>query len=184
MKIFKWILVLAMAGVTAQAAVTKASFGTMPDGSAVDVYTLKSAKVEARVITYGAKLISVKSADRSGKMADVVLGYDTLDGYMQDAGGTYFGSIVGRYGNRIAKGRFALNGTTYQIPTNNNGNALHGGTKGFDQAMWSAHETPNGVELTLVSKDGEMGFPRHDDGACALHAVGGGAAHRLQRDDR
>src|SRR6202000_3279402 len=114
------------------AEVTRAYFGKMPDGTAVDVYTLKSTKVEARIITYGAKLISVKSADRNGKMADVVLGYDSLEGYLQDAGGTYFGSIVGRYGNRIAGGKFQLDGKSYQIPLNNHANALHGGTKGFD----------------------------------------------------
>jgi len=143
----------------ANAEVTKTAFGKMPDGTPVDVYTLKSARVEARIISYGAKLISVKCADRNGKMADVVLGYDSLESYLQDAGGTYFGAIVGRYGNRIAKGKFELDGTTYQIPLNDKGNALHGGTKGFDQAVWSAHEVPNGVALALESKDGEMGFP-------------------------
>jgi aldose 1-epimerase len=91
-------------------------------------------------------------------MADVVLGYDTLDGFLNDTS-THFGSIVGRYGNRIALGKFSIDGKTYQIPINNGVNALHGGPMGFDRFVWEAKEVPNGVEFTHVSPDGDMGFP-------------------------
>jgi aldose 1-epimerase len=138
--------------------VSKAAFGKMPDGTAVDVYTLKSDAVEARVMTYGARIVSIKTADKSGKVADVVLGYDSLAGYLAD-GKTYFGAIVGRYGNRIAKGEFKLDGKTYEVPKNNNGNSLHGGDVGFDKLVWKAREVAEGVEMTLVSKDGDQGYP-------------------------
>ncbi len=141
----------------AETQVTKAEFGKMPGGEQVDVYLLKSSQIEARIITYGARLIAVKSPDRTGKMEDVVLGYDTMDKWLAEK--SYLGAIVGRYGNRIAKGRFTLDGKEYQIPANNNGNALHGGPVGFDQKVWVATPVPNGVQLTLVSEDGDMGFP-------------------------
>ena len=142
----------------AHGAVTKASFGTMPDGTAVDIYTLKSDAVEARIMTYGARVVSIKTADRDGKMGDVVLGYSALDGYLDDAT-TYFGSIVGRYGNRIANGSFKIDGHEYNVPKNDHGQSLHGGTKGFDKLVWQAHAVAEGVEMTLVSKDGDMGYP-------------------------
>ena len=142
-------------GTTARATVTKANFGTAPDGHVVEVYTLTTGQVEARVIT---KIISVRAPDRNGRAADVVLGYDTLPEWLAD-GKTHFGAVVGRYGNRIAKGVFSLNGHTYQIPVNNNGNALHGGTGGFDKKFWNARFVPDGVEMTLISPDGDMGFP-------------------------
>jgi aldose 1-epimerase len=144
--------------VAAHGSVSKASFGIMPDGAAVDIYTLKSDAVEARITNYGARIVSIKTADRSGKMSDVVLGYDSLAGYLADKK-TYFGAIVGRYGNRIAHGQFTIDGKTYQIPKNNNENSLHGGTVGFDQLVWKAREVAEGVEMTLVSKDGDQGFP-------------------------
>ena len=145
-------------GVTARATVTKADFGKAPGGHIVEVYTLTSGHVEARVITYGAKLISVRAPDRNGRAADVVLGYDTLPEWMADWK-THFGAVVGRYGNRIAKGVFTFDGNTYQIPVNNNGNALHGGTDGFDKKFWNARLVPEGVEMTLISPGGDMGFP-------------------------
>jgi len=134
------------------------TWGHTADGTAVPIYTLKSAQLEVRVSAYGAHLVSVKSPDKTGKMADVVLGYDTLEGYQNDTK-TYFGAVVGRYGNRIAKGQFTIEGKTYQIPVNNGPNALHGGPKGFDQYVWQSHEVPDGVEFTHVSPDGDMGFP-------------------------
>lgn len=143
----------------AHGAVTKASFGTTPDGKAVGIYTLKSPAVEARIMTYGARIVSIKTADKTGKVADVVLGHDTLQGYLDDKK-TYFGAIVGRYGNRIAHGRFTLDGHQYQLPLNDHGiNTLHGGTVGFDSLVWTGKEIPNGVEMTLISPDGDQGFP-------------------------
>ncbi len=135
-----------------------AVFGTMPDGISVPIYTLTSGQIEVRVTAYGAHLVSVKAPDRTGKMADVVLGYDSLAGYLAD-NKTYLGGIVGRYGNRIAGGKFTIDGKTYQIPTNDGPNALHGGPKGFNQYVWKSEEIPGGVEFTLVSPDGDMGFP-------------------------
>ena len=136
----------------------KSEFGKMPDGTTVDVYTLNSDGIEAKVMTYGARVVSIKTADRDGKVADVVLGYSALDAYLDDKS-TYFGAIVGRYGNRIAFGRFSLDGHQYQIPTNDHANALHGGTVGFDRKVWQARPIADGVEMTLVSPDGDQGFP-------------------------
>ena len=133
-------------------------WGQTKDGKAVPIYTLKNAQIEVRVTAYGAKLVSVRTPDRSGKMADVVLGYDNLEGYLND-NSTHFGSIVGRFGNRIALGKFSIDGKTYQIPINNGANALHGGPVGFGQYVWESKEIPNGVEFTHVSPDGDMGFP-------------------------
>lgn len=157
----RWLASILLSMTTAMAAhgsVTKAVYGTTQDGMAVDVYTLTSEGIEARVMTYGARVVSLKTPDRDGKMANVVLGYSALDGYLDD-GKTYFGAIVGRYGNRIALGRFSLDGHEYQIPTNNGPNSLHGGTVGFDKLIWRAHEVAGGVEMTLVSKDGDQGYP-------------------------
>ncbi len=133
-------------------------WGHTAQGTAVPIYTLKSGQIEVRVMAYGAKLVSIRTPDRAGKMADVVLGYDTLQDYLNDTK-THFGDIVGRYGNRIALGKFSLDGKSYQIPINNGPNALHGGPMGFDRYVWQSREVPNGVEFTLVSPDGDMGFP-------------------------
>jgi aldose 1-epimerase len=141
-----------------EAKVTKSEFGNMPDGTKVEIYTLEEGAIRARVMTYGARLVSLEAPDRNGKVADIVLGYESLAGYTADPK-SYFGAIVGRYGNRIAHASFTLDGKSYQLPANDNGNTLHGGIKGFDKLLWQAHEIPNGVELTLVSKDGDQGFP-------------------------
>jgi aldose 1-epimerase len=145
-------------GMSAHATVTKAAFGKLPDGKSVEIYTLKSSTVEARVMTFGARLVSVRTPDKTGHVADVILGYENIEGYLADKK-TYFGAIVGRYGNRIAGGKFSLDGKTYQVPQNDHGNSLHGGTDGFDQKLWTAKEVSNGVEMTLISPDGDMGFP-------------------------
>ncbi len=142
----------------AQGEVKMSIWGHTADGTAVPIYTLSDGQIEVRVTAYGAHLVSVKAPDRNGKMADVVTGYDTLQGYLDDKK-TYMGGIVGRYGNRIAHGKFTLDGKTYQIPLNNGPNALHGGPKGFDEYVWQSKEVPGGVEFTLVSPDGDMGFP-------------------------
>jgi aldose 1-epimerase len=142
----------------AQSSVNEASFGKTPDGQAVSLFTLANKTLTVRITNFGAHIVSIEAPDRNGQKADVVLGYGSLDGYLHDTK-TYMGSVVGRYGNRIAKGTFSLGGQTFHVPTNNNGNALHGGTVGFDRKVWTAAKIPNGVELTLVSPDGDQGFP-------------------------
>jgi aldose 1-epimerase len=164
MKPARLALLLLAASLTASAAVTHKPFGTMPDGTPVELYTLTSGKLSATITNYGAHLVTLNVPDRGGKVADVILGYDDLAGFLGDPG-TYMGAIVGRYGNRIAKGAFTIDGHAYHVPVNNGENALHGGPVGFDKLVWQAKEIPDGVELTLVSKDGDMGFP----GTLTLH---------------
>ncbi|MCX6566775.1 MAG: galactose mutarotase [Candidatus Aminicenantes bacterium] len=146
--------------------VFKAPFGTLPDGSAVDLYTLTNKNgLKARLMTYGATLVSLDLPDRNGDFADCVLGYDVLDGYLKAS--PYFGAIVGRYGNRIAKGKFVLDGKTYTLATNDGANHLHGGVKGYDKVLWAAEpvqdSTGVGVRFTYLSKDGEEGYPGNLD---------------------
>ena len=141
-----------------EAKVSKSVFGSMPDGTKVEIFTLEEGSIKARVMTYGARLVSLEIPDRSGKIADIVLGYESLDGYTADPK-SYFGSIVGRYGNRIAHATFSLDGKRYDLPANDGVNTLHGGIKGFDKLVWQGQEIPHGVELTLMSKDGDQGFP-------------------------
>jgi aldose 1-epimerase len=150
--------VILMAATFAQASVSKASWGKTSAGVPVDLYTLTDADLTVKITTFGARVVSVEAPDRAGKKEDVVLGYDGVGSYESDTS-TYFGAIVGRYGNRIAKGTFSLDGATYHIPLNNNGNALHGGPGGFSTKVWTAKEIADGVEMTLVSPDGDMGFP-------------------------
>jgi aldose 1-epimerase len=142
----------------ADAQVTKESFGKTPDGTPVGIYTLKSGQIEARIMTYGGIVVSLKTPDRNGKVSDVVLGFDNLDGY---TGGNkpFFGALIGRYANRIAHGEFKLDGKTYNVPKNDGDNSLHGGTRGFDKVVWTGKQIPNGVELTSVSPDGDQGYP-------------------------
>jgi len=148
-----------------QASVTKAPFGSTQDGTPVEIYTITSGKSEARIMTYGARVVSLKVPDRDGNIGDVVLGYNSVPEYQADPS-TYFGAIVGRYGNRLAKGTFTIDGKEYHAPINNNGQSLHGGNLGFDKLVWTAREIPDGVEMTLVSKDGDMGYP----GTMTTHA--------------
>jgi aldose 1-epimerase len=141
--------------------VTTERFGTMPDGAVVDAYVLKNANgVEIKAIGYGIAITSIKVPDRSGAIADVALGFDTLEGYFQP-GNPYFGSIVGRYGNRIAKGEFRLDGRTYSLAKNNGPNHLHGGVKGFDKILWKAApvDGQNAIAFTHTSPDGDEGYP-------------------------
>jgi aldose 1-epimerase len=141
-----------------EAKVTKSVFGQLPDGSKVEIYTLEEGALKARIMTYGARIVSLEVPDRSGKTADIVLGYDSFEPYTK-APKTYFGAVVGRYGNRIAHAAFTLDGKHHQLPANDAANTLHGGTVGFDSLLWQGKEILNGVELTLVSKDGDQGFP-------------------------
>jgi len=137
-------------------------FGKTKEGDAIHRYVLHNDEgVEAIVISYGAALVSLKIPDRAGKIADVVLGYDNLEGYQQDK--SFFGATIGRYGNRIAKGEFTLDGTAFHLPKNDGPNTLHGGSKGFNKRVWSAMDRsrPDAevLELTYTSQDGEEGFP-------------------------
>jgi aldose 1-epimerase len=143
--------------------ITAAPFGSLADGTSIERYTLRNSHgMQAQIATYGGILTSLTAPDRHGTYADVVLGYDTLAGYLQAS--PYFGALIGRYGNRIAKGRFSLDGHEYTLAANNGPNALHGGLKGFDKVVWTAAKTQvtsQGPELTLTyrSKDGEEGYP-------------------------
>jgi aldose 1-epimerase len=146
----------------AQTRVTLAPFARTPDDQNVDVITLRNQNgVEIRVMTYGATILSIKTPDKSGQLDDITLGFDTFAPYVDKS--PYFGAIVGRYGNRIAKGKFTLDGQTYTLATNNAPNHLHGGTKGFDKRIWKADPFQNasgvGVKMTYVSADGEEGYP-------------------------
>lgn len=142
--------------------IKKQAFGMTESGEPVELYALTNANgMEAHIMTYGGTVVSLKVPDRHGKLGDVVLGYETLDGYLKNS--PYFGSIIGRYGNRIGKGSFSLNGKQYSLPKNNGENTLHGGIKGFDKVVWKAKEVKSkdgvGLKLTYLSKDGEEGFP-------------------------
>ena len=142
--------------------VTREPFGDLPDGTAVELFTLTNTKgVKARLMTYGAILVSLEVPDRDGRPADIVLGYDTLDGYVKKT--PYFGALVGRYGNRIARGRFTLDGASYTLAVNDGENHLHGGLKGFNKVVWSAAPIRTadavGVRFSYHSKDGEEGYP-------------------------
>ena len=139
-----------------------ADFGKTKEGDSVQRYVLANNKgVEAVVISYGATLVSLRSPDREGRPADIVLGYDSLDGYEQDK--SFFGASIGRYGNRIAGGQFTLDGAVFHLPKNDGANSLHGGSKGFNKRVWSGRDRSRGdaqvLELAYTSKDGEEGYP-------------------------
>ena len=158
MRVLALLMVLVIITASTDAQVTKKDFGKTPDGKTVELFTLKDGPIEADIMTYGGIIQALRVPDKSGKVADIVLGFDTAEQYIQSNPG-FFGAIIGRDGNRIAGGKFQLDGKTYQIPQNNGPNALHGGPKGFDKAVWTGKIIPHGVELTYVSADGEMGFP-------------------------
>ncbi|KRP74746.1 aldose epimerase [Pseudomonas paralactis] len=137
-------------------------FGKTNDGTAVEQYVLRNSHgMQATVITYGGVLQSLMVPDKNGKLDDVVLGFDDVQGYQ---GGTaFFGATIGRFGNRLAGGAFELDGKRYQVPLNDGPNSLHGGAQGFDKQVWHAEPVKDkdsvGVTLTYLSRDGEMGFP-------------------------
>ena len=142
--------------------IVRAPFGRLSDGTQVDGYAIRNARgTSLHVTAYGAIITALRTADRGGHFDDIVLGFDSLAGYLRDP--PYFGAVVGRYANRIAKGRFSLAGRTYQLPVNNGPNSLHGGTRGFDKVVWSArpfeNDTAAGVVLSHTSPDGDMGYP-------------------------
>jgi aldose 1-epimerase len=147
-------------------AITSTPFGTTADGRTVELYTLTNAHgIQIKLTNYGGIITSLKTPDRSGRLDDIVLGYDSLAGYLRNS--PYFGAIVGRYGNRIARGLFTLDGTTYHLAVNNGPNSLHGGLRGFDKVVWTVPQFidamgTNGssmVVLDYTSPDMEEGYP-------------------------
>ena len=134
----------------------------LPDGAAVDIYTMTNANgVSTSITTYGGRVVSVKVPDKKGTLGDIVLGFDTLDGYLAE--NPYFGALIGRYGNRIGKAQFKLDDKVYKLAANDGPNSLHGGVKGFDKVLWTAADVTTkdapSIELRYVSKDGEEGYP-------------------------
>ncbi|MFL6025642.1 MAG: galactose-1-epimerase, partial [Friedmanniella sp.] len=123
-------------------------FGALPDGREVERFVLRSGEVEAAVLTHGAVLQSVRAPDAAGSAGEIALGYDDLDGYLADT--TYVGAVVGRYANRIANGRFRLDGVEHVLPRNNGDACLHGGPEGFHAKVWEAREVAGGVELSVT----------------------------------
>ena len=168
MRHFKFVVVVLIfcMGMTetlmAKTQVSQRSGGKLPDGSVVEIYTLKSEKIEVQVMNYGGYVLSIKVPDKTGKVADVVLGFDDPVRYYEAnhaKGNPFFGPIVGRYANRIAHAEFTLDGKTYHTPKNDGDNTLHSGPDGFHSQLWTGHIIPEGVELKYLSKDGETGFP-------------------------
>jgi aldose 1-epimerase len=144
------------------AKITKSDFGKLPDGKEVFQYTVTNKNgVEMKIINYGGIITSLKTPDKKGMLEDIVLGYNSLDGYLKES--PYFGAIVGRYANRIAKGKFKLDGKEYTLALNNGPNTLHGGIVGFDKVIWNVQELQSAkgpaLKLSYVSKDMEEGFP-------------------------
>ncbi len=143
--------------------IEKTPFGRSPDGSAVELYTLRGANgISASIATYGGIAVSLQVPDASGALADVLLGFDSLEGYLAH-GSVYFGCLVGRYGNRIGGGRFTLDGKQHVLARNDGDNHLHGGARGFDKVVWAAspRTSPAGpaLQLSYLSRDGEEGYP-------------------------
>jgi aldose 1-epimerase len=158
-----WEVILLIAGaILMQAATTttRADFGRTRDGVAVSIYTLTNKNgIKVRITNYGGILVSLDAPDRKGAMADIVLGFDSLDGYQANPG-PFFGALIGRYANRIGHARFSLDGRQYQVDKNDGENSLHGGARGFDKHVWTPRELPDGgLELKYLSADGEEGYP-------------------------
>ncbi|RZA35569.1 MAG: galactose mutarotase [Lysobacteraceae bacterium] len=138
--------------------ITQAPFGTLPDGETITQFTLTNANgMVARIIDFGGIITGLDAPDRESRLADVVLGFDTLEPYLND--NPYFGALIGRYGNRIAQGRFTLDGQEVRLPVNNGNNHLHGGAPGFDKVKWTATVDGDSLRLAYTSRDGEQGYP-------------------------
>jgi aldose 1-epimerase len=142
--------------------ITQAPFGTLPDGRQVNRYTLTNAKgMVVKILDFGGIITEIHVPDRKGVFADVALGFDTLEPYLKK--GPYFGALIGRYGNRIAKGRFVIDGKEYHVPTNDGDNHLHGGPGGFDKVLWKGSVEGGALVLRYRSPDGEQGYPGNLD---------------------
>jgi len=157
-------LPLSVSAVRAADTITRKSFGQTADGQALSLYTLTNSHgAQVQITNFGGTVTSIKVPDRRGKLGDVVLGYDSPASYVKNTGGTYFGALIGRYANRVAKGHLVVDGTPYQLAINNKPNTLHGGKVGFNQKVWTAASVraAHGVALALryVSPDGEENFP-------------------------
>jgi aldose 1-epimerase len=154
-------IALARPAKAANPGVTMSAFGKMPDGETIGLYTLTNRSgMKVAITNYGGKIVSIVVPDRTGQMADVVLGFDNLEGYV--APNPFFGTLVGRYANRIGNAKFTLDGKEYHLAVNDGPNSLHGGLKGFDKQVWKAKEIQGehpAIELTYLSKDGEEGYP-------------------------
>lgn len=138
--------------------ITKRLFGTLKDGTQVHCWTMENDRgLRAELLDYGATIRAIEVPARGGRTVDVVLGYDTLEGYTENGG--YLGATIGRFGNRIGGGVFTLNGKTYTLARNNGENHLHGGQKGFDKYVWDVEQTEDGLLFSRVSPDGEEGYP-------------------------
>ena len=146
-------------GQASKTPIKREPFGKMPDGKAVERFTVTNANgVEMKAISYGGIITSLRVPDRNGKLDDIVLGFDSLEPYLTQP--TFFGALIGRYGNRIGNAQFTLDGKTYKLAANNNGQSLHGGIKGFDKVLWAVEPIGNnGLAFTRTSPDGEEGYP-------------------------
>ncbi|XP_075720545.1 galactose mutarotase [Rhinoderma darwinii] len=137
--------------------VTRNIFGNLSDGKTVEMFLLESNFVKAEIISFGCIITRLETKDKHGNFTDIVLGFDSLEGYLNKH--PYFGAVVGRVANRIANGKFSVDGQDYQLPINNGPNSIHGGLKGFDKVLWKPEEIENGVQFSYTSADGEEGYP-------------------------
>ena len=153
---------------SAQTGISQAPFGTLPDGRQVTQFTLANDNgMVVRILDFGGIITQIHVPDRHGVFGDVALGFDTIEPYLADS--PYFGALIGRYGNRIARGRFTLDGKTYQLPVNNGQNHLHGGTPGYDRVLWDAGIDGDALVLRYRSPDGEQGYPGNLDVTATYH---------------
>ena len=159
--------------------ITSEFFGSTYEGDSIDLYTLSGDQITVKIMTYGAIVTSIVTPDKDGNQADIALGFDTLDPYMEEH--PYFGATIGRYGNRIAKGAFTLEGSTYKLATNNGPNHLHGGLKGFDKVVWQAalisDQGQEKLQMTYLSEDGEEGYPGNLSVKVQFHLTADGALY-------
>jgi len=154
-----WAAFALMASMHAATKLVSGDFGKTREGTPVRIYTLTNKRgMVATITNYGGRVVSLKVPDKKGAMGDVVLGFDSIDGYLNE--NPYFGALIGRYANRIGHAQFTLDGVLYKVPKNDGDNSLHGGTRGFDKVIWTPHTRYDGsLELTYISKDGEEGYP-------------------------